>query len=42
MDPIAKEILTFWFGTTDMSTEMERREVWFKSTPEFDRHLIDN
>tara|TARA_R110002110_G_scaffold74579_5_gene197327 strand:- start:4563 stop:5195 length:633 start_codon:yes stop_codon:yes gene_type:complete len=42
MDPIAKDILTFWFGTTDMTVEIERREVWFKSTPEFDAHLIDN
>ena len=42
MDPIAKDILTFWFGTTDLSAEIDRREVWFKSTPEFDRHLIDN
>lgn len=42
MDPIAEEILTFWFETTDMSVEMERREIWFKSTPEFDQHLIDN
>ena len=42
MDPIAKDILTFWFGTTDMTAEIERREVWFKSTPEFDAHLIDN
>ena len=42
MDPIAKDILTFWFGTTNMTTEIERREVWFKSTPEFDAYLIDN
>lgn len=42
MNPIARDILTFWFGTTDLSAEIERREVWFKSTPEFDEHLINN
>lgn len=42
MDSIAKDILTFWFETIDMSTDLEKRQVWFRSTPEFDRHLIDN
>lgn len=25
-----------------MSTDLEKRQVWFRSTPEFDQHLIDN
>ena len=36
MDPLSEDILTFWFGDTDLSRDMERREVWFRSTPEFD------
>jgi uncharacterized protein (DUF924 family) len=40
MDPLAKEILTFWFTTTDLSTDFEKRAVWFRSTPEFDAQLI--
>lgn len=42
MHPLSKDILTFWFGTTDLSVEIEKKPVWFKSTPEFDRHLIDH
>jgi uncharacterized protein (DUF924 family) len=41
VDSISEEILMFWFGTTDLSADMEKRQVWFRSTPEFDRHLID-
>jgi len=41
MDLIAKDILTFWFGTSDMSAGVEKRDLWFKSTPEFDAELID-
>ena len=39
MHPVAEDILTFWFGTTDLSAELERRQVWFRSTPEFDREI---
>ena len=42
MHLIAEDILTFWFGTTDLSTVMERRQPstrWFRSTPEFDATL---
>lgn len=42
MDPLTTDILSFWFGSTDLTSEMEKRPVWFKSTPEFDRHLIEN
>jgi uncharacterized protein (DUF924 family) len=41
MDPIAKDILTFWFDSVDMSTDFEKRAVWFRSTPDFDAALID-
>ncbi|MGB0629106.1 MAG: DUF924 family protein, partial [Alphaproteobacteria bacterium] len=41
MDIIANDILTFWFGTADLSTEIEKNDLWFKSTPEFDAALID-
>jgi uncharacterized protein (DUF924 family) len=41
MDPITKDILTFWFGTADMQATIEKRDIWFKSTPEFDAKLID-
>ena len=41
MDKTAEDILTFWFGTTDMSADIEKNDLWFKSTPEFDAALID-
>ena len=42
MDTIAEKILTFWFGTVDLSGAIERRPVWFKATPEFDADLVRN
>ena len=39
MHPVAEDILTFWFETTDLSAVFERRQVWFRSTPEFDREI---
>tara|TARA_R110000868_G_scaffold39376_4_gene137086 strand:- start:988 stop:1617 length:630 start_codon:yes stop_codon:yes gene_type:complete len=42
MDPVTRDILTFWFGTTDMQADIEKRDIWFKSTPEFDAALIEN
>lgn len=39
MDPLASEILTFWFGHTDLTREMERREIWFRSEPDFDAEI---
>jgi len=41
MDTFVNDILTFWFGTADMSADVEKRDLWFKSTPEFDAELID-
>ena len=42
MDTVAKEILRFWFGTIDLKAPMEKREIWFRSTPDFDKALVDN
>ena len=36
---IAEELLYFWFGTFDFLENIEKREIWFKSTPEFDRAI---
>ena len=41
MHPVAEDILTFWFETTDLSAVFERRQVWFRSTPEFDREIAE-
>lgn len=41
MNAVAEEILRFWFGTSDVYGNVEKREVWFKSTPEFDAELIE-
>lgn len=40
MDPLAKDILTFWFETTDLSPDLEKRAVWFRAAPAFDEQLI--
>lgn len=39
---VASDILTFWFETTDLTQELERRDIWFKSIPEFDDAIRDN
>lgn len=39
MDLLATDILTFWFGDTDLARKMERREIWFRSEPEFDAEI---
>lgn len=41
MHPVSQDILTFWFGTTDLTAPIEKREIWFKSTPDFDAALVD-
>lgn len=41
MDPLSTDVLTFWFGDSDIGREMERRDVWFRSTPEFDAEIAD-
>ena len=39
---ITKQLLTFWFGTPDVNYKIEKRDVWFKATPEFDASIIKN
>lgn len=39
MNPLSADILTFWFGDTELTKEMERRDVWFRSEPEFDAEI---
>ena len=34
MDPTAQDILHFWFRTVDLTSNIERNNIWFKSTPE--------
>ena len=36
MDQVAADILTFWFGTTNMTEDIKKRDIWFKATPDFD------
>lgn len=38
MDVVA-EILDFWFGTRQLASGIELRDVWFRSTPEFDAEI---
>ena len=37
--PRAQALLDFWFGPPDDPLREERREIWFKSTPEHDETL---
>ena len=37
----ADDILQFWFGTLDLKSEMEKKDIWFRSTPEFDAAIED-
>jgi uncharacterized protein (DUF924 family) len=39
---LTEDILNFWFEGTDLTREMEKRALWFKSTPEFDQAIHDN
>jgi uncharacterized protein (DUF924 family) len=36
---IASEILDFWFGTAELDGGIEMREIWFRSTAEFDAEI---
>ncbi len=38
---LVDDVLTFWFETTDLSQEMDKRDLWFKSEPEFDQEIHD-
>ena len=35
------DILKFWFGTTDISTDIKKRDFWFNSTPEVDLDITE-
>ncbi len=39
MDPLSRDILSFWFGTTDLGAPIARRPVWFRATPAFDAQI---
>ncbi|MEP4377364.1 MAG: DUF924 family protein [Alphaproteobacteria bacterium] len=39
MDSLSIDVLTFWFGDTDLTRDMEKRDIWFRSTLEFDAEL---
>jgi|TARA_B100000315_G_scaffold211376_2_gene208121 uncharacterized protein (DUF924 family) len=39
---LTNDVLSFWFEGIDLTREIEKREVWFKSTPEFDQAIRDN
>ena len=36
---VVENVLTFWFGGTDLTRDIELRDVWFRSTPEFDADI---
>ena len=38
---LTEDILTFWFEDLDLTREREKRDIWFKSTPEFDQAIAD-
>ena len=37
---ITQQLLTFWFGKSNVNFKVEKREIWFKSTPEFDASVL--
>ena len=39
---LTDKLLYFWFGTNNLTKSVEKREVWFKATPEFDKAIADN
>ena len=38
-NPLVEEILDFWFGAPDLAELGSHRQIWFKSTPEFDQEI---
>ena len=36
---IVSDIFDFWFGTQKLGADVEMRQVWFRSTPEFDSEI---
>ena len=39
MDPIASDVLAFWFGPADANGHWSAREVWFRKDPDFDDEI---
>ncbi len=39
MDPIASDVLAFWFGPADANERWSAREVWFNKDPHFDDEI---
>jgi len=39
---LTEDILNFWFEGLDLTKKIEKRNLWFKSTPEFDQAIHDN
>ena len=37
---ITQQLLTFWFGKSNVNFKVEKRDIWFKSTPEFDASVL--
>ena len=38
---LADDVLGFWFESLDLTKETEGREIWLRSTPEFDQAIRD-
>ena len=38
-DPIAQQVLDFWFGSPDTPEHGRSRDVWFRKDAAFDRHI---
>jgi len=38
---LAEKILKFWFGASDLNADLEPRSIWFKSTPDFDKKILE-
>src|ERR1700761_9691544 len=37
----AQDLLHFWFGPPDHPERLHHKQIWFRSTPEFDRAVQD-
>ncbi|MBV8888044.1 MAG: DUF924 domain-containing protein [Alphaproteobacteria bacterium] len=41
LPPRARAFLDFWFGSPDHPERLHHRQIWFRSTPEFDEAVRD-
>lgn len=39
---LINDVLQFWFETLDLKLDMEKKTIWFRSTPEFDTAIEEN